>query len=176
MLLLPRHKSHCFFAFILLSILLSVSCSANKAEENIPYTIKFQTHGDINNHAPLKLNILLLSDPDKFNQADIGSLQKDTHSTLNDTVLCQKSIFLLPKKEQQNDISITINTPSTEKYIAIWAEYQNISDKQWRIAIPLSSFLTTPSLSVLNPFSSSELYQLITVTSHGLQIASASDQ
>lgn len=175
MLLLFRHKSHYFSAFILLSILLSVSCSANKAEKNIPYTVKFQAYGDINNRAPLKLNILLLNDPDKFNQADIGSLQKNTNSALDNTVLYQKSIFLLPTKEQ-NDISITINTPSTEKYIAIWAEYQSIGDKQWRIVIPLSSFLTASYLSVLNPFSSSELYQLITVTSHGLQIASASNQ
>ncbi|OCQ54572.1 Type VI secretion lipoprotein [Photorhabdus australis subsp. thailandensis] len=175
MLLLFRHKSHYFSAFILLSILLSVSCAANKVEKNIPYTIKFQAYGDINNRAPLRLNILLLSDPDKFNQADIGSLQRNTHSALDNTVLYQKSIFLLPTKEQ-NDISITINTPSTEKYIAIWAEYQSIGDKQWRIVIPLSSFPTAPYLSVLNPFSSSELYQLITVTSHGLQIASASDQ
>ncbi|MER2472350.1 type VI secretion system lipoprotein TssJ [Photorhabdus laumondii] len=171
MLFLPLHKRHSFSSFILLSILLTVSCSTNKVEKSILYTIKFQTQGDINNSAPLKLNILLLNDPDKFNQADIGSLQTNTRSVLANSVIYQRSIFLLPRKEE-NDISITVNAPSTEKYIAIWAEYQNITDKQWRLIIPLSSFPTASYLSVLNPFSSSEPYQLITVTSHGLQIPS----
>ncbi|EQC00673.1 type VI secretion system lipoprotein TssJ [Photorhabdus temperata] len=173
MLFFPHYKSHCFSSFILLSILLTVSCSANKVEKNIPYTIKFQAQGDINNSAPLKLNILLLNDPDKFNQADTSVLQTMPNSALDNTVFYQKSIFLLPIKGK-NDISITINTPSAEKYIAIWAEYQNITDKQWRLVIPLSSFPTVSYLSVLNPFSSSEPYQLISVTSHGLQMTSES--
>ncbi|AKH63837.1 MULTISPECIES: type VI secretion system lipoprotein TssJ [Photorhabdus] len=173
MLFFPHDKNHYFSSFILLSILLTVSCSANKVEKNIPYTIKFQAQGDINNSAPLKLNILLLNDPDKFNQADALALQKTPNSALDNTVLYQKSIFLLPIKGK-NDISITVNAPSAEKYIAIWAEYQNITDKQWRFVIPLSSFPTVSYLSALNPFSSSEPYQLITVTSHGLQMASES--
>ncbi|MGV7962890.1 type VI secretion system lipoprotein TssJ [Photorhabdus tasmaniensis] len=173
MLFFPHYKNYCFSSFILLSIFLTVSCSANKVEKTIPYTIKFQAQGNINNSAPLRLNIFLLNDPDKFNQADTSALQKTPNSALDNTVLYRKSIFFMPIKGK-NDISITINTPSAEKYIAIWAEYQNITDKQWRLVIPLSSFPTVSYLSVLNPFSSSETSQLITVTSHGLRMTSES--
>ncbi|NDJ56836.1 type VI secretion system lipoprotein TssJ [Enterobacteriaceae bacterium 4M9] len=124
-------------AFITAIFLLLTGCHYSApAQEIKKYNLSIGATSKANNSTPLKVRVLLLRSDAEFMSADFDSLQNRNQETLGASLIKSSEFFLTP---QQLTKHLPNQTYSDARYIGIIAEYQNINEKKWRIALPLSA-------------------------------------
>jgi type VI secretion system protein VasD len=98
-----------------------------------PYKLIFNTAGNVNNSAPLKIHIILLTSQEDFMSADFFALQSKAKETLGDKLVSEDQFFILPNK---NKYSFLEKNQPEASYIGVIAEYSQLNNKKWRIVFP----------------------------------------
>ncbi|PHM45635.1 outer membrane lipoprotein [Xenorhabdus mauleonii] len=118
--------------FILITL---TGCSSSPKQEKLPlYKFIFTATKNVNDSAPLKINIVLLKSNIEFMSADFFSLQANVQTVLGDKLINAEQFFLLPSQHQYFWSEKKIPKAS---YIGIFAEYKQLNGKKWRIALPV---------------------------------------
>ncbi|MEQ9885868.1 type VI secretion system lipoprotein TssJ [Pectobacterium zantedeschiae] len=113
--------------------LLSTACSSGSSTPVARYNLHFLAHPQINDGAPLKVRVMLLTTDAEFMSADFYSLQNQPANALGSTLLNNQQFFLM-----SGHLNKTLNAKSLPeaRYIGIMAEYQALDGKIWRLALP----------------------------------------
>ncbi len=129
-----QYSIHAAMKKCLLFILLLIMTSCmSQSEKRPPYQLIFYLVQNVNDAAPLKVDVLFLKSKEEFMNSDFFSLQSNTNGSLGDKLVNEDQFFILPTK--QPHILQEKSQPDI-KYIGIIAEYSKWDEKKWRIALP----------------------------------------
>ncbi len=149
---------------------LIVGCSSSDNNESFIYKIKFHSakvaNTDIKSRraTPLKVHFFFLTSNIKFLEADFFGLQNNTTLLLGNELLKSEQFFLLPEENK----TISNIAPKGTRYIGIIAEYLQLNDKVWRLALPIAE---DSSWNLRTLWSGNKYYKLnIDVNQTGLLI------
>ncbi|WP_083600319.1 type VI secretion system lipoprotein TssJ [Xenorhabdus eapokensis] len=131
-----------------------------------PYKFIFNTESNVNDYAPVKINIFLLKSNEEFMSADFFSLQNKAQNTLGDKLVNKDLLFILPS--QSTHCLLEKNQPEAN-YIGLIAEYKTLNGKKWRILFPVP-VPEKPSFYEFWRTSSDELRLCVKITNHGLSL------
>nr|WP_244186210.1 type VI secretion system lipoprotein TssJ [Xenorhabdus ishibashii] len=131
-----------------------------------PYKFIFNTESNVNDYAPVKINIFLLKSNEEFMSADFFSLQNKAQNTLGDKLVNKDLLFILPS--QSTHCLLEKNQPEAN-YIGLIAEYKTLNGKKWRILFPVP-VPEKPSFYEFWRTPSDELRLCIKVTNNGLSL------
>lgn len=131
---------------LLLVILVCISCSHEK-NKHIDYVFKFSDKTVY--PLPLKIHIILMKSDFKFLDADFFDLQAGVDRVLGDDLIAEHTAFLLPGTLHDTFVMRLQERPSYSIFYGIFAEYENLDRRQWRISSPFTSKPTTFSRLVL---------------------------
>ncbi|WP_410013157.1 type VI secretion system lipoprotein TssJ [Sodalis sp. C49] len=126
--------------------------------------LALNARGRVNNGSPLKITVLQLTDPSRFLSAGYEDLQRDAHKTLRGQVRAGEEIFLLPDDKCR---VLPLPTADDVHYLGIFAEYQDLAHKRWRLLLPLPPRPAASVWTMLRP--PPPVLRRITVTPDGLQ-------
>lgn len=122
---------------------LLASCSSSEDKSSIDYELNFKSAKVANTDirarraTPLKIRVFFLRSNIRFFEADFFGLQnekEDAPAILGEELLKIEQFFLL--SEENKTISGT--TPQGTRYIGIIAEYLQLDNKIWRVALPIA--------------------------------------
>ena len=124
----PRH-----WLLPLLIVFLTGCSNSAPVNKVARYNLHLVTRSQINDGAPLKVRVMLLTSDAEFMSADFYSLQNHPSSVLGKTLLNNQQFFLMPGKQ---DKALNAKSMPDARYIAVMAEYQTLNNKVWRLALP----------------------------------------
>lgn len=157
-----------FLSIVSITILIAITGCSSKVKLP-PYTLIFNTDSNVNNSAPVKIDVFLLKSNEEFMSADFFSLQDKTQNTLGDKLVNEDQFFIRPS--QPTHYLLEKNQPEAN-YIGLVAEYTKLNGKKWRISFPVPvpssfyAFWRSPS---------DELRVCVKVTSNGLSLIKEDD-
>ncbi|MCC8378252.1 MULTISPECIES: type VI secretion system lipoprotein TssJ [unclassified Xenorhabdus] len=120
---------------LLTFLLIMAGCSSQQPEKLPPYQLVFNIAPNVNDSAPLKIDVMLLKSKEEFMSADFFSLQGNAKAALGDKLVNEDRFFILPTEHVRH--LLEQNQPEIH-YIGIVAEYRQLDGKKWRIALPVS--------------------------------------
>jgi len=162
---IPYRLSVSILGLLLVFIVLSLgACGAKDQHPGHVHSLLFNTSSKMNEGAPLKIRIALLTDNAAFMSAAYPDLQGNIHTTLAESLIETKDIFLLPVNEQ---IEQHLTIMPSVKYIGLFAEYKDMTQQHWRLLLPLAE---APPSSLWRQFWPAVTErQVIDVTREGLR-------
>lgn len=102
--------------------------------EGVDDRLALIVRGRVNNGSPLKITLLQLTDPSLFLSAGYEDLQHDAHTALRGQLHAVEQIFLLPGDTFH---SLPLAGAGGVRYLGMFAEYQDLAHKRWRLVVPL---------------------------------------
>ncbi|MDC9596163.1 type VI secretion system lipoprotein TssJ [Xenorhabdus anantnagensis] len=151
-------------ALAIIAMTAVTGCSSK--EKPPPYKLIFDTEPNVNDSAPMKVDVFLLKSNEEFMSADFFSLQDKAKGTLGDKLVNSDLLFIRPS--QPTHCLLEKNLPEAN-YIGLIAEYKNLSGKKWRISFPVP-VPEKPSFYEFWRSPSNELHVCIKVTNNGLSL------
>ncbi|MDC9593288.1 type VI secretion system lipoprotein TssJ [Xenorhabdus sp. IM139775] len=146
-------------------VLLTITGCSSKATLP-PYKFIFNTESDVNDSAPVKIDIFLLKSNEAFMAADFFSLQGKVQDALGDKVVNADQLFIRPA---QSTACLTEKNQPEVGYIGLIAEYKKLSGKKWRISFPVPVPEKPPFYEFWRS-PSDELRVCVKVTNDGLSL------
>ncbi|BET96737.1 type VI secretion system lipoprotein TssJ [Xenorhabdus sp. TCT-1] len=131
-----------------------------------PYKLIFNTESNVNDSAPVKVDVFLLKSNEEFISADFFSLQSKAQNTLGDKLVNKTLFFIRPF--QPTHCLLEKNQPEAN-YIGLIAEYKELNGKKWRISFPVP-VPEKPSFYEFWRTPSDELRLCVKVTNTGLSL------
>lgn len=127
------------YIFFFWGCCLLASCSLSEEESSIDYKLNFVSAKVANTDirarraTPLKIRIFFLRSNIRFLEADFFGLQNNANALLGEELLKSEQFFLLPEENK----TISDTAPEGTRYIGIIAEYLQLDNKIWRVALPI---------------------------------------
>ncbi|WP_228005638.1 type VI secretion system lipoprotein TssJ [Xenorhabdus sp. BG5] len=131
-----------------------------------PYKLIFNSASNVNDSAPVKIDVFLLKSNEEFMSADFFSLQDKAQNTLGDKLVNKNLLFIRPF--QPTHCLLEKNQPEAN-YIGLIVEYKKLNGKKWRISFPVP-VPEKPSFYEFWRTPSDELRLCVKVTNNGLSL------
>lgn len=130
------------------------------------YTLNVQGHPQVNNGAPLKVRVVLLTSDAEFMSADFYSLQNQPATALGNAQLNTQQFFLTSGQPHK---TLRIKSLAEARFIGIMAEYQALDGKVWRLSLPVPEG-ESPSFWTFWKRNDAELNARIVAGTNGLRV------